>query len=118
MIEIFPAKPTVWGTTWRLIVYVLVVPPLLGAVIFVIFDAYVPGFGAVFSTAVGQIIALIGNLIGVALLVGGYFLPTIVSRRRGHHDAGAITAFNILLGWTVLGWIGAFVWSLTAIRTS
>ena len=117
MIRMIPAKPTVWGAIWRVIggVFVLLV---VFDVFYVIIDGLMPGFGAVFSTAVGQIIALMGNLIGVALLVGGYFLPTIVARKRGHHDAGAIIALNIMLGWTVLGWIGAFVWSLTALRTS
>ncbi len=45
-----------------------------------------------------------------------YFIPTIVALVRKHHNAGAICALNILLGWTVLGWIAAFVWSLTAVR--
>jgi hypothetical protein len=30
-----------------------------------------------------------------------------------HRDTAAICALNILLGWTALGWISAFVWSLT-----
>lgn len=42
-----------------------------------------------------------------------YFLPTVIAASKGHHNTGAIFALNLLLGWTVLGWIAAFVWSLT-----
>jgi hypothetical protein len=42
-----------------------------------------------------------------------YFFPACVARNRKHANASAITALNIFLGWTVLGWVVAFVWSLT-----
>lgn len=42
-----------------------------------------------------------------------YLLPTVIAATRGHHNTGAIFALNLLLGWTALGWIVAFVWSLT-----
>lgn len=45
-----------------------------------------------------------------------YFLPTTVAFIRGHHSKIAIAALNILLGWTFIGWVVAFVWSLTAKR--
>lgn len=45
-----------------------------------------------------------------------YLIPAFVAGLRGHHNAGAIAALNILLGWTFLGWVGALVWSLTAIK--
>lgn len=53
----------------------------------------------------------------MALIVGGlaaYFLPTIIASTRGHVNANAIFATNFLLGWTFLGWVVAFIWSLTA----
>lgn len=43
-----------------------------------------------------------------------YFLPTVIAFARGHHNAIPIAAVNLLLGWTVLGWIGSFIWSLTS----
>jgi Superinfection immunity protein len=43
-----------------------------------------------------------------------YFVPTLIAIVRRHSQAMAIGALNALLGWTVLGWIAAFVWSLTA----
>jgi hypothetical protein len=45
-----------------------------------------------------------------------YFLPTMIALARRHHNAFAITLTNLFLGWTVLGWIIALVWSATAAR--
>jgi uncharacterized membrane protein YqaE (UPF0057 family) len=42
-----------------------------------------------------------------------YFAPTIVALSRGHLSAGAIFILNLLLGWTVLGWVVALVWAGT-----
>jgi hypothetical protein len=56
---------------------------------------------------------------GFVLLIGTlvlYFLPAIVASRRKHHNSGAIFALNLLLGWTVLGWIVALVWACTAVN--
>ncbi len=52
----------------------------------------------------------------LALGVIGYFVPALISGRRKHPQANSIFALNLLLGWTILGWIGALVWSLTAVR--
>ena len=54
------------------------------------------------------------GMIILLFLLCMYFLPTVVAALRKHRQTGAIAALNILLGWTVLGWIGAFVWSLTS----
>jgi hypothetical protein len=42
-----------------------------------------------------------------------YFVPSLIAWTRKHRSLLAIIALNILLGWTGLGWIGAFVWSLS-----
>jgi hypothetical protein len=42
-----------------------------------------------------------------------YFIPAVIAYWRKHRSRGGIMALNILLGWTGLGWIGAFVWSLS-----
>ena len=55
----------------------------------------------------------IGGLIVLVILLAIYFLPTIVASNRGHQSAGAIFFLNLLLGWTLLGWVVAFVWSFT-----
>lgn len=42
-----------------------------------------------------------------------YCLPALTAWYRSHHNTVAITALNLLLGWTVVGWIGSFIWALT-----
>lgn len=50
-------------------------------------------------------------LVLLALL---HFLPTVIALARGHHNAFAIFLTNLLLGWTVIGWFVALIWSTTA----
>lgn len=47
------------------------------------------------------------------LLVILYFVPTFVAKCRRHNDGRAIFWLNILLGWTILGWIASLVWANT-----
>jgi hypothetical protein len=49
-------------------------------------------------------------------LIIGYWLPSFVAVARGHQSWWVIVMFNLSLGWTVLGWIFALVWSLTTPR--
>ncbi|GAA0635163.1 hypothetical protein GCM10009547_44150 [Sporichthya brevicatena] len=44
----------------------------------------------------------------------GYFLPWMVASLRGKSNAWAIFWLNLLLGWTVIGWIAALVLACTA----
>ena len=50
------------------------------------------------------------------MLVLLYFAPSIIAYRRMHHKRRAITGLNMLLGWSVLGWIFAFLWALIALQ--
>jgi heme/copper-type cytochrome/quinol oxidase subunit 2 len=43
-----------------------------------------------------------------------YFLPAIIAKGRRHNNATAVFFTDLLLGWTVLGWIVAFIWAMTA----
>ena len=43
-----------------------------------------------------------------------YFLPTVIALARGHHNGFAIFLTNLLLGWTLIGWVIALIWSVTA----
>lgn len=40
-----------------------------------------------------------------------YLLPAIIAGIRNHKNAIGITLLDILLGWTVVGWIVALVWA-------
>ena len=42
-----------------------------------------------------------------------YLLPSLVAAARGKINSSAIFVLNVLLGWTVLGWIIALVWACT-----
>jgi hypothetical protein len=44
-----------------------------------------------------------------------YFLPTVIALARGHHNGFAIFLTNLLLGWTMIGWLVALIWSVTAV---
>ena len=41
-----------------------------------------------------------------------YFIPSIIAFHKSHLSKGAILALNFFLGWTLLGWVAALVWSL------
>ena len=49
----------------------------------------------------------------LAIVVIVYFIPTWIADSRKHQNVNAIFATNLLLGWTILGWVAAFIWSLT-----
>lgn len=48
----------------------------------------------------------------VCVVLPVYFLPTAVAYRRDHKNFTALLALNVFGGWTVVGWVGALVWSL------
>jgi hypothetical protein len=43
-----------------------------------------------------------------------YWLPTIIAIARQAHSALGVFLLNFFLGWTVIGWILALIWSLAA----
>lgn len=52
----------------------------------------------------------------LAILGCLYFLPALIAWRRRHHNQTAISLCNLLLGWTVLGWVLTLIWAATAVR--
>lgn len=51
------------------------------------------------------LVAFIGNAI--------YFLPTFIALQNKKLNTKAIFTLNLLLGWSVIGWIISLVWSVT-----
>ncbi|MBO5928224.1 MAG: superinfection immunity protein [Clostridia bacterium] len=49
-------------------------------------------------------------IIGCVLI---YFLPSCIGWSRSHNNGTAIFILNLLLGWTILGWVCALIWSFT-----
>ncbi|MEK6564290.1 MAG: superinfection immunity protein [Candidatus Omnitrophota bacterium] len=52
------------------------------------------------------------ELLLVILIFAFYFLPTLIAFLRQHKNKLAIFLLNLLLGWTVLGWVVSLVWSV------
>ena len=40
-----------------------------------------------------------------------YFLPSIIALVKSKRDTLAIFLLNLLLGWSVIGWVVALVWA-------
>jgi hypothetical protein len=57
-----------------------------------------------------QIYAVIGVLGWV--LLAAYCVPLIIAFARRHPKRWRIALLNLLAGWTVIGWLGAAIWSL------
>jgi len=51
------------------------------------------------------------ELLLAVLIFAFYFLPTLIAFLRQHKNKPAIFLLNLLLGWTVLGWVVSLVWS-------
>lgn len=49
----------------------------------------------------------------IGLLLALYVLPSGLALYRGHPNTAPIVVVNLLLGWTLLGWVAALAWSLT-----
>jgi len=43
--------------------------------------------------------------------VGVYFLPLIVAVQRKQRNFLTLALFNVLVGWTAIGWIAAMLWA-------
>jgi hypothetical protein len=52
------------------------------------------------------------ELLLIALIFAFYFMPTLIALLRQHKNKLAIFLLNLLLGWTVLGWVVSLVWSV------
>jgi uncharacterized membrane protein len=50
-------------------------------------------------------------LMAVVLL---YMLPTLIAFGREHPRRQDVAVVNILLGWTLIGWIAVFLWASLA----
>jgi uncharacterized membrane protein len=51
------------------------------------------------------------EFIGIILILAIYFLPSIIGSK--HRNSTSIFILNLLLGWTLLGWIVAIIWAVS-----
>jgi hypothetical protein len=54
------------------------------------------------------------NLVVGLLLLACYFIPTIIGIVRKHPQIAPIIIINVLLGWTIICWIVALIWSVAS----
>lgn len=50
----------------------------------------------------------------VLIAAAVYLLPTVVALARGHRNRASIMVVNIMLGWTLLGWVISMTWAVAA----
>lgn len=53
-------------------------------------------------------------ILAAALIV--YFMPWYIAALREHPRHFMIGLLNLLLGWTVVGWVGVFFWAVGDVR--
>lgn len=57
---------------------------------------------------------ILGTMFGLFV----YLLPAFVAYQRWHSSRVAILILNVFLGWSVIGWLGALIWSGTGNRSA
>lgn len=78
----------------------------LVALLILVVYGYVAGVGSNSPAGTAE------TVIFYLALLGLYLLPAYEANRRKHPSFVPIALIDILLGWTVLGWMGAYVWAL------
>ena len=71
--------------------------------------------GALISGGIGSgtnEIAAVAAVLFFPLALALYLLPSIEGWLADHPSMGAPIALNLFLGWTLLGWVAAFVWAI------
>ena len=69
-------------------------------------------FGEIFYGFLSFVLNAVA-FVGLLLFAGAvYFLPSIMAVAGKHKQSDAIVVLNLFLGWTLLGWVGAMVWSM------
>ncbi len=58
-------------------------------------------------STLGMIMGVVGAL---------YLLPSFAAVVRRRHNLSAIFTVNLLLGWTVIGWVVAAMWALKGVQ--
>lgn len=82
----------------------------IGILIFLFFYSY--SMGSIPSNQLNQF----GKIISLSFFIVApllYFYPTIEAVLRKKVNLTSIAALNIFLGWTLIGWVVALVWSLS-----
>ncbi|TYL86140.1 superinfection immunity protein [Bradyrhizobium cytisi] len=68
--------------------------------------------------ALSALMSMSVGLVGMIPLAAAYLLPTTIAFKVRHHYARVLAILNVVFGFTVLGWLGFFVWALIGPRKS
>jgi hypothetical protein len=60
-----------------------------------------------------EFVTLFLFFLSVAVGLFIYFLPAFIARKRNNPNATAIFVLNLLLGWSLIGWLIALVWAFS-----
>lgn len=82
---------------------------LLGATMGAAIIAF--GFGPFFGAVIGHVLFIVALICFVGALLLGYVFPSVLAGHFAHPRKDRIIALNLLLGWTLFGWIGAVIWA-------
>ena len=52
------------------------------------------------------------HVVLVPLFLVAYFIPFFIAAGRKHRFSAAIGLINLLLGWTLIGWLAAMIWAV------
>ena len=58
------------------------------------------------DSTISAVFLIIFGVLGVVV----YFIPTMVASGKNRQEA--VFALNLLLGWTLVGWVGALIWAM------
>lgn len=85
--------------------------PGTGLVIAVFAVVTVASIVAAIFVSKPPIVGLVFYPVTFNMIAGLYLLPSIVAIWMQRRQWFAITMLNMLLGWTLLGWVAALVWA-------
>lgn len=64
------------------------------------------------ATVAGMSLACFG--VTVAAGLAAYLAPLGIALLRGHPNTAPVAVVNLFLGWTLVGWVVALAWALSA----
>jgi len=70
-------------------------------------------FGLILTGKAGAGSGVLIALLLIVLSIAFYCLPALIAGRRNTEKKNYITLLNLLMGWTIIGWIAAFIWAVT-----
>lgn len=95
-----------FGTTWAFTTILVLI--YLGF----IYDYLFGGYGIHTKSDSEAVTGMTWVFIFWITCVWLYFAPSLIAGHKNHNNFPAIYAINFAFGWTLLGWLIAFIWAL------